>query len=208
MHPAGTEPSGTAAGPADAPQSDLSGELYRRFLDSAGRTHQVHKWHHYFDIYERHFAPFRGRPVTVLEIGVFRGGSLELWRSYFGPEARIVGLDIDPACAALAGPRIDIRIGDQADPAFLRRVLDETRPPQIVIDDGGHRMGQMIASFEAIYPAMPVPGVYLVEDTHTCFWGGEFDDRADGKTFLDYAAERCRDLHGWSRSRGAFDRLG
>lgn len=126
----------------------------------------------------------------------------------FRLEARIVGIDIDPACAALAGPRIDIRIGDQADPAFLRRVLDETRPPQIVIDDGGHRMGQMIASFEAIYPAMPVPGVYLVEDTHTCFWGGEFDDRADGKTFLDYAAERCRDLHGWSRSRGAFDRLG
>jgi hypothetical protein len=69
-------------------------------------------------------------------------------------------------------------------------------------------MSQMIASFEAIYPAMPAPGVYLVEDTHTCFWGGAFADRAGGRTFLDYAAERCRDLHGWIRSSDALDRLG
>ena len=66
------------------------GELYQMFLTGSGRTRPVHKWHHYFAIYERFFAPFRGRPVQLLEIGVQRGGSMQMWRSYFGPSARIV----------------------------------------------------------------------------------------------------------------------
>ena len=77
-----------------------------------------------------------------------------------------------------------------------------------LVDDGGHRMSQMIASFEAIYPTMPAPGVYLVEDTHTCFWGGEFDDRADGKTFLDYAADAYRGRLRAGSSRSLSSHLG
>jgi hypothetical protein len=186
----------------------MAGELYRRFLDTASRMRSVHKWHHYFDIYERHFARYRGRPMTLFEFGVFKGGSLELWKSYFGHAARIIGLDLNPDCAAYAGPGIDIRIGDQADRNFLRQVLAEFGPPDIVIDDGGHSMNQQITTFEVIYPAMSTSGIYLVEDTHTTFWGGEFDDRADGKTFLSFAFDRCQDLHGWTRDRAQFERFG
>jgi len=70
------------------------GELYRRFL--ANEAGDLHKWWHYFDIYEQHFARFREIAPRFLEIGVQRGGSLKLWRDYFGPEAHIVGIDIDP----------------------------------------------------------------------------------------------------------------
>jgi hypothetical protein len=38
----------------------------------------IHKWMHYFPIYERHLAPFRNRTITLLEIGVFKGGSLQM----------------------------------------------------------------------------------------------------------------------------------
>ena len=61
--------------PARGPQS--SGDLYDRFLSSHDRG--IFKWHHYFDVYERHLARFRGSPVRVLEIGVKNGGSLSLW---------------------------------------------------------------------------------------------------------------------------------
>ena len=183
------------------------GDLYHEFLKPKLRTRRTEKWHHYFDIYERHFAPYRGKAVTVLEIGIYKGGSLELWRSYFGPQARIVGLDLDPACAAFAEPGIEIFVGDQADRSFLRRVLAKVGPPDIVVDDGGHTMNQQITTFEEIYPVMPVPAVYLVEDTHTSFHGGEYADRFDGQTFLDFAFNRSRALHEWTMTRANFQRL-
>jgi hypothetical protein len=193
---------------APAPQSDPAGTLYRAFLERGARQRGVDKWHHYFDIYERHFAPFRGRDVTLIEIGVQRGGSLELWKSYFGAGSRILGVDLDPACAGHAPEGTRILTGDQADPAFLRQVLAESGPPDIVIDDGGHTMNQMITSFEALYPALRSPGVYLVEDTHTCFWGGRYADRADRRSFMDFAFSRCADLHQWTGRPAHFQRLG
>ena len=58
----------------------------------------IHKWLHYFEIYHRHFERFRGKPVTVLEFGVSQGGSLEMWRSYFGDRCHIYGVDIAEVC--------------------------------------------------------------------------------------------------------------
>ena len=74
-----------------------SSELDRIIATHAG--HVVNKWKHYFEIYDRHLSRFRDREITVLEIGVAGGGSLEIWRKYFGPKAKIVGLDINPDCS-------------------------------------------------------------------------------------------------------------
>lgn len=189
------------------PQSDPQGALYRAFLERGSRAHGTDKWHHYFDIYERHFSPFRDRDVRFMEIGVQRGGSLDLWRSYFGPGSRIVGLDIDPDCAALAGEGISIYIGDQADGALLRRIVAECGPFDIVLDDGGHRMSQMITSFEVLYPTLACPGVYMVEDTHTCYWFGEYADRPDGETFMVHARRLTDRLHDWTGREDSFDRF-
>src|SRR5947207_14450223 len=60
------------------------------------------KWDAYFEVYDRYFARYRpNQTPTYLEIGCQGGGSLETARCYFGPTARIYGIDIDPACAAL-----------------------------------------------------------------------------------------------------------
>ncbi len=87
------------------------------------RHHQgrrVDKWRHYFHIYDRHFERFRGTRVRVLEIGVDHGGSLQIWKKYFGADARIVGLDIDPRCQEYAEDQIEIVTGNQADVALLK----------------------------------------------------------------------------------------
>ena len=82
----------------------------REYFDAnPGRL--IHKWLHYFDIYHRHFASFREQPITLVEFGVFHGGSLQMWKHYFGPRARIVGVDINPDCESLAEEQIEIRIG-------------------------------------------------------------------------------------------------
>lgn len=190
------------------PTGETDNPLYRRFLEGRPGDPPIHKWHHYFEVYHAAFAPFRGRPITMIEIGVQRGGSLRMWQEYFGPEARIYGMDIDPACAARALPGSKVFIGDQADPAFLKGVLAETGPPDIVLDDGGHTMKQMIVTMQEFYLRMRLPGVYLIEDTHTAFWGGAFDDHPERRGIYDLAFTVCRELQGWSGRKGAMERLG
>lgn len=141
--------------------------LWRDFLTNDQRL--IHKWEHYFPVYERHFARYINRPVLILEIGVFKGGSLQMWKRYFGPYARIVGIDIDPTCKAFEETQISVRIGDQSDPEFLHSVLQEFGEPDIIIDDGSHQQQHILASFRALYPFMRSDGVYLVEDLHVAY---------------------------------------
>lgn len=162
----------------------------------------IHKWLHYFEIYHRHFERFRNRPVVVLEFGVDQGGSLEMWREYFGPSAKIYGVDIDPRCRQFEDHNIQIMIGDQADKEFLRQVVATIGAPiDVVIEDGGHRMRQQKMTFRHIYPHMSDDGCFLTEDTHTSYWrrfGGGF--RRKG-TFMEFAKARIDQLNAWhSRS--------
>src|SRR5450631_2380691 len=142
--------------------------LWQDFLTNDGKV--IHKWVHYFPIYERHFAWYRNKSLTFLEIGVSKGGSLGMWQRYFGPLARIVGIDIDPACKAHEAPGIFVRTGDQGDHQFLGQIIEEFGIPDVVLDDGSHRMEHIAKSFLYLYPQMPKNGVYLVEDLHTAYW--------------------------------------
>lgn len=137
------------------------------FFDARSAGPGIWKWRHYFDIYHRHFNPLRQRDnLVILEIGIYSGGSLDMWREYFGPSATIYGVDIEPACRSYERPGTHILIGDQADRTFWRRALaDGTLPaPDIVIDDGGHTPEQQRVTLEELLPRIRPGGVYLCED--------------------------------------------
>lgn len=106
----------------------------------------------------------------MVKTGVFNGGSLRMWRDYFGHQARIFGVGASPGCAAFAEPGIEIKIGDQSDRAFLSGLAERYPLPAIVPDDGGHHMHQQVASFVELYPRMHPEGVYACEDTHTSYF--------------------------------------
>lgn len=149
--------------------------LEEYFLANKGRL--IWKWMHYFEIYHRHFAPYRDKPVTIVEFGVLHGGSLQMWKHYFGRSARIVGVDINPLCQDLEEDQIEIVIGDQDDRNFLRALKEKTGPVDVLIEDGGHQMTQQIATFKEMFPALKSGGIYLVEDLHTSYWeefGGSY----------------------------------
>jgi hypothetical protein len=142
--------------------------LWADFLTNEQRV--IHKWKHYFPIYERHFRDYVYKTVTFIEIGCGEGGSLQMWKRYFGPHARIVGLDTNPGCKAFEEYQIEIRIGEQQDTRFLHRVVEEFGAPDIVLDDGSHMMSHVGASFNFLYPKLSTSGVYMVEDLHTSYW--------------------------------------
>lgn len=126
----------------------------------------IWKWMHYFDIYHRHLSKFRGREVHVIEIGVYSGGSLQMWRKYFGEKSRVYGIDIEEACAAYISEGIDVLIGDQSDRKFWAKVRNSVPQVDILIDDGGHLPEHQIISLEEMLPHIAAGGVYLCEDLH------------------------------------------
>jgi 23S rRNA U2552 (ribose-2'-O)-methylase RlmE/FtsJ len=181
-------------------------DLYSFFVQRRN-TRPMHRWHHYFEVYERLFAPLRNANATVLEIGVQGGGSLEMWRSYFGDGARIYGIDVDPGAKRNEDIATRVFIGDQADRNFLREVRRQIGRADIIIDDGGHLASQQITSFEELYSMLSETGFYVVEDTHTAVWGGRYNDRQDGQNILSFAINCCAKLMEWSGRPEYFQQL-
>jgi hypothetical protein len=173
--------------------------LFAYFVANRGGT-PLDKWVHYFPIYDRHLARYRGTAARVLEVGVYRGGGLDLLRHYLGADAYLVGIDIDPTAAASLEGKYPVEIGDQADGEFLRGVVEGHGPFDVVIDDGGHTMTQQIASVEALFPVLKGGGTYLVEDCHTSYWPDYADPDDPTRTFIGWAKDRIDDLHAYHHS--------
>jgi len=162
--------------------------LWSDFLCNNKRI--IHKWKHYFPIYERHFKHFVYKPLTFFEIGCGLGGSLQMWKRYFGPDARIVGVDINPACKTFEEDQIEVRIGNQEDERLLQGLIDEFGAPDIILDDGSHMMTDIIATFQYLYPRMAKNGLYMVEDLHTAYW----DEYEGGLRKTSTFIELCKGL--------------
>ncbi|MEA2637909.1 MAG: hypothetical protein QOE18_966, partial [Chloroflexota bacterium] len=130
-------------------------------------------------------TPLRRLPFTLLELGVWGGHSLEMWRDAF-PRATIVGVDLQPPDLDL-GPRVHIVEGDQADPALMRRLRDTHAPAgfEVIVDDASHMGVTTARSLQVLYPEHLRPGgLYCIEDWGTGYlpdWhdGGRLAERLD-----------------------------
>lgn len=129
----------------------------------------IFKWLHYFDVYHKHFAKFIGQKVNILEIGIFSGGSLEMWRSYFGDSCHIYGVDIEESCKSYESEQISIYTGNQEDRNFWAKFKNEVDNIDIIIDDGGHTAEQQQVTLEEMLPVLNPGGVYVCEDIHRHF---------------------------------------
>ena len=138
----------------------------KEYFENHTEGHGIWKWRHYFEIYQHHFAKFVGRQVNILEIGIYSGGSLEMWRSYFGPQCHIYGVDIEEACKSYENEHTSVFIGDQADRNFWKTFREHTPPIDILIDDGGHSAEQQRITLEEMLPHLRGGGVYFCEDVH------------------------------------------
>jgi hypothetical protein len=117
-----------------------------------------------FEIYERHFGKFVGRDVHVLEIGVYSGGSLDMWKAYFGSNCEVYGVDIQEDCKRYEDSNTRIFIGDQGSREFWMGFKKQVPLVDIIIDDGSHRADDQIVTLEELLPHLRPGGVYLCED--------------------------------------------
>jgi len=151
----------------------------------------------YLETYDPVFASYVDKKISLLELGVFRGGSLLLWRDYF-PLGKIVGIDIKLPPGFVPGKRVEVYQGSQSDTEFLSRISHAAAPEgfDIIIDDASH-IGELTkTSFWHLFNFHLKPGgLYVIEDWGTGYWS----DWPDGKS-LDlerYAQTKIKTTRLW-----------
>jgi predicted O-methyltransferase YrrM len=192
----------------------LGGAADEPLLTVMGRQHHTDKVSHGFtQLYDSVLGASRQSVRRVLEVGVFFGSSLRMWRDFF-PNAVVVGLDHFQGVqgwtntrgaekgrrATFTNPdaflnewragkhaRIELVVGNQSDAADMRRVVDELRrggPFDLIVEDGSHLSRDQQRSFAALFPLLAARGVYIMEDLHCSMQSGYDEPRGGPHTSL------------------------
>jgi hypothetical protein len=167
-------------------ESDATSPPVGEMAEIFNSTPNVYKSLHYLPVYETALSPFRTRPIRMLEIGVGRGGSMQMWRSYLHPESVIVGIDIYPKASQFDNPaqQIHVRIGAQQDTTFLQSLITEFGPFDVILDDGSHMTSHMVETFRWLFPnGLASGGIYIVEDIGTNY---QKSWRDNPMTFIEF----------------------
>lgn len=118
--------------------------------------------HGLIDFYDNLFKDLKSKPITLLELGVLRGGSLLYWNDYFD-NAQIVGIDINP----IDLPNIPVYKAEQTNKERLDKIAKNHGLFDIIIDDCSHIYEKTQASFDILYKYVKPGGMYIVEDWAT-----------------------------------------
>ena len=156
---------------------------YKAFMGSPYRSI---KHESYFSVYDTLLEEYIGKDIIFVEIGVLDGGSLFMWREFFGEEARIIGIEINESAKVWEDYGFEIFIGSQSDPKFWQDFYDEIGKVDIVLDDGGHTYQQQIVTVECSLENIRPEGKIIIEDTYTSY-GKEYGYPSN-YSFIKYAS--------------------
>jgi len=147
---------------------DLNSNL-RLFQIYKNLKHVSLKCDTYFQAYEEIFNKYVGKKITFVEVGVLHGGSLFMWREYFGKEARIIGIDLHPKAKELEKYGFEIYIGSQSDESFWKDFFAKVGKIDILLDDGGHGNDQQIITLVESIHNTNDDGIIVIEDVHASY---------------------------------------
>ncbi len=153
------------------------------------------KWEKYFDVYENIFQNYKNKNITFVEIGIFNGGSLQLWKNYFGPNSRIIGIDINQECKKFENKKnnIEIFIGNQSDEQFWDNFFNKVGKVDLILDDGGHTNLDQIITTTKVIDKINDGGLLVIEDTHTSYLS-EYNSSAK-YSFINFVKSMVDDLN-------------
>jgi len=161
----------------------LSTKSYQAYMNS---PYKSVKYNTYFHVYDLLLGHLYGKNITFIEIGVLNGGSLFMWKELFGPNSRIIGIDLNPEANRWKEHEFEIYIGDQANPDFWLETLEKIGLFDVMLDGGGHMYNQQIITAAHAFMNVKDQGIVIVEDTHTSYMGG-FGSKKN--SFLEYSFE-------------------
>jgi 23S rRNA U2552 (ribose-2'-O)-methylase RlmE/FtsJ len=151
------------------------------------------KWEKYFSIYEEIFKDYKNKDITFVEIGVHNGGSLNIWKSYFSKNSRIIGIDINPDCKKFAKEGIEIFIGNQSNPIFWKDFFNKVGKVDIILDDGGHTNLDQITTTVSATDKINDGGLLVIEDTHSSYF--DVYNSSNKFSFVEFSKKIIDDIN-------------
>lgn len=186
----------------------------RRSLQELFESHRgkvSDKWSSYLRVYSRSFEKFRTDPISILEIGIQNGGSLEIYQSYFHSSSIIVGCDINTDCLKLQyGSNVHFVLGDCCERITKERIMVVSPCFDIIIDDGSHRSDDIIKTFLMYFPILKDGGIFIIEDLHASYWSdwdGGLMHPHSSMSFLKLIADTINTEH-WCNGKTIEDYIG
>ena len=165
--------------------------IYKSFANS--KKYSI-KWSNYFQVYEKILSNYRNKKIKFVEIGVANGGSLFMWKKYFGKKAKIIGIDLNPNAKKLEKNGFKIYIGNQSDKKFWDHFYKKEGKVDIILDDGGHKNLQQISTVHYSLPYIKDGGKIIVEDTGTSYVKKEFNNPSK-YSFINFAKNVVDNIH-------------
>ena len=153
------------------------------------------KWDNYFNIYSNILKKFVIKKIIFVEVGVGNGGSLFMWKKFFGKKARIIGIELNPEAKKLEKSGFEIFIGDQANPNFWKNFYKQVGKIDILLDDGGHKNIQQITTFMESIRYINNGGKIIVEDTHTSFMKKKGFKNPSKYSFINFCFHLIENMH-------------
>ena len=168
--------------------------MKNQFLELFKKTkNQSRKFIKYFSVYEEIFKDFREKDIIFVEIGIYNGGSLEIWKKYFSTRSRIIGVDLNPECKKFETEGIEVFIGNQSDPEFWKYFFLKVGKVDIILDDGGHTNLDQIITAASVVPNINDGGILLTEDTHTSYMQPYNSEMK--KSFINFSKKIIDDIN-------------
>lgn len=167
------------------------------------------KWESYLSHYQDFLRDYRETPISIVEIGIQNGGSLEIWATYFKNARTIIGIDVDQACSLIEfnDSRIKLFTGDALSHEIHAEVMKDILAIDFLIDDGSHTASDVVSVFLRYFPSISPEGIYVVEDTHTSYWsefgGGLFQKNSQLNFFK--ALTDIINLDNWGSEKHSID---
>jgi 23S rRNA U2552 (ribose-2'-O)-methylase RlmE/FtsJ len=122
--------------------------------------------HSYDVVYAPFLEKLRETAKSVLEIGVYKGGSMRAWHEVF-PNATIVGVDVAyHAELKLPADRAVFVKADATKKGSLAAIIKHG-PFDVIIDDGNHQPEAQRITHALLMPHLKPGGLYIIEDVKT-----------------------------------------
>lgn len=166
-------------------------DIYKHFINS--KLHSS-KGNTFFPIYEELFSSYRDKDIIFVEIGVREGGSLFMWKDYFGKKAKIIGIDFYPEVKKLEKYGFNIFIGDQSSETFWKSFFSQVGKIDILLDDGGHTNENQILTINHAIHNIKDGGLLVTEDTLSSYSKKFFNPSK--YSFINYSKFLIDDING------------
>lgn len=142
--------------------------------------------HSYIKTYDPIFEPYQDKNINILEIGVYEGQSLLLWKEYFTPDSKIYGVDINEGCKQYENDNVRVLIGNACEESFIKNQFPDVKF-DIIVDDGSHIADEQISTFNLLFnDYLKEGGTYIIEDINVLDTRkSEFEDLHSSCVIID-----------------------